>query len=368
MAIFNVPGNFLTIQAAVNSVSDGDIIIVENDTYNEEVTIPSVRDDIRIVANGKNVILDAPVPGSGVAFDIAGGANRIEIKGFKIQNYAVGIELSSDANRIICNKITNVDVGIMIDGGDRNLIWKNTVKDATTGIFIDSNDNWIIENIVHGNDTGMDLDGADGILILGNKIFDNNIVGITMDSSSSECALLNNEIKDNDGDGLELFPDNCIVSRNKIKRNDGNGIDTGTGSDDNLIQENIIEKNTENGIAIVSGAIRNDIIRNCINFNGEDGINIDGNNNNLVQNKVCSNTMLDIDNNGTNNDFFDNECKNSDPPSICTSINCNPCICEFFDCKCPPCKCSPCANCPFKGRYCKDCPYKSSYNKCCDDH
>ncbi|PAB61289.1 right-handed parallel beta-helix repeat-containing protein [Anaeromicrobium sediminis] len=384
MAIINVPDDFSTIQEAVNSASEGDVILVKskenNQPYNEEVTITT--DNIRIVANGKDVVLQGTVGSLNPAFRLS-NVTGVEIKGFKIQNYHRGILIDDGSfNRIIRNETMDTSDGITCVFSSGNLIWKNEVKGNGTGFGIcaieQANSNWITENVVHGyvvglfiatsagnalvgnlsfnNEAGFALfDGASNTLLLCNEVFKNeNNFGVNVDEGPNS-VFINNKIKYNDESGLLLrSSQNCFVSKNELKKNNGNGIITRGVSNFNIIQENKIEKNKENGINLATSADKNTIIRNCIECNNEDGINIEGDENNIVQNKVCNNKVLDIDDNGTDNEFADNKCRKSDPQDICKN-----CHYKYYHY----------GHCPYKDYYCEYCPYKDSeYCPCKYEH
>ena len=45
----SVPSQYSTVQAAVNAATAGDVINIANGTYNEVVTIPSSKTNIRLI-------------------------------------------------------------------------------------------------------------------------------------------------------------------------------------------------------------------------------------------------------------------------------------------------------------------------------
>ncbi|PAB61163.1 NosD domain-containing protein [Anaeromicrobium sediminis] len=372
MAIINVPNDFSTIQEAVDIVSEGDVILVspkENmEPYNEEVHITT--NNIRIIANGKNVLLDGTIGSLDIAFSITSvtDVSGVEIKGFKIQNYNDGILISGgNYNRIIGNKIMVTHRGIICALSVGNLIWKNEVKGNGNGdgiyVGLQSDSNWIIENVVHGYNVGLRIEESRGnalacnlsfnngigfalfpspnTLLLGNEVFKTSGQRII---SSPNSVLINNKINCNDGElVVSIESKNCILSENEIKRNSDNGI--ASGGDFTIIEENNIQENKEDGIIVLN---KNTIIRNCIECNKANGINIEGDENNVVQNKVCNNKVLDIDDNGTDNEFADNKCSTSDPQDICKN-----CHYKYYHY----------GYCPYKDYYCEYCPYK--YTKYC---
>ncbi|MCA9444381.1 MAG: hypothetical protein KC964_26565, partial [Candidatus Omnitrophica bacterium] len=64
-ATINVPADQATVQAAVDAANDGDVIVLADGTYTEDVLIPgstaSNKDNITITGSApENVIIDAP--------------------------------------------------------------------------------------------------------------------------------------------------------------------------------------------------------------------------------------------------------------------------------------------------------------------
>lgn len=77
------PGAYRTITEALAVAGDGDIIIVEDGTYNENVTISK-----SVTLQGSSgVILQGPGSGNGFLINAA----NITIGGFEIRNFAIGI-------------------------------------------------------------------------------------------------------------------------------------------------------------------------------------------------------------------------------------------------------------------------------------
>lgn len=171
------PGD--SIQVAVDAASLGDTIIVHGGVYHQSVKIDN--DDITL--KGKGAILDGTLPADpgttflgeppGPMFGIwlSTGVSGVTITGFEIRAFeergiAIWLERDSHDNDIIDNEFTgSTTVGIMVSTSHNNLIEKNKVSnDVMYGIVLES--------------------ASDGNKVIDNKIADSGVVGIVVDENS----------------------------------------------------------------------------------------------------------------------------------------------------------------------------------------
>jgi len=310
MAIITVPSGS-SIQAAVNAANQGDVILVENGTFTEEVSVVG-KDNLRIVAKHKQ---QAVLDGQGtlaVAFTLS-GVSGVEINGFVIKNYtALGINATGGGghHRIIQNRIkdiigtgTGISLGVATDG---NLVWRNTVKRTGTAINVTSSGNWIVENKLRMNlSSGVDISEANNAVV-NNRIVDSGGGGIQIFGSQENTLLLNNEIRNSGGNGIVSGTPNTVMLRNYIQNTVGSGINisntniyaannkvknsqnTGILVNDsfNNIENNLIKRNNNNGIGITSGANKNFIFRNELEDNQPQNIVDNGTDNVKLQNDI----------------------------------------------------------------------------------
>ncbi len=145
-----VPGNYSTIQAAVNAASPGDTIIVREGTYIENVVV-NVNDlTVQTETGSTSTIVQAADPGHHV-FEIT--ADSVKLSGFTVTGasleieYPAGIYLYNADSCIISKNIaSNNGFGIHLSGSSNNMITNNTVSKCLWGIHLSGSSNNIFSN------------------------------------------------------------------------------------------------------------------------------------------------------------------------------------------------------------------------------
>lgn len=352
------------IQGAVTNASAGDVILVKKGIYNESVFID--KSNIKIIAKDDDVILNGnnQLP---VAFIVSGLGyiENVEINGFTIRNYTnEGIFLEyALMNRIIGNKIFNVNNGIYTFNCFETLLWKNDISYVfDVGISLNGGINEILENnICECNGDGIASllyensiisnhcyrNGGNGIakyygfsdILSNNHCHNNNGSGISYYGAYNK--LIDNHCNDNGSSGIYMDGFHFLAYNNKVYGNGLNIIDTGiiVNQDENYLIGNEIENNLLDGIWVTEYSNygffgdnkikynpgdgmklqgdNNTIEDNEINKNQNNGLNIMSDNNFIKSNEIEDNSQFDIKDDGNNNIFIDNECKKSSPPNIC---------------------------------------------------
>ncbi len=227
--ILNVPGDYATIQAALNAAKSGETVLVQPGTYYENIIWPD-RNGIKLISDGDttNTIINGQ--GNSSVVTILPLAANIDtntlIKGFKITNggdvtWGGGIFVKSASplfeNLLVANNQSTAGGGIAFDdsqGKLRNsIIRNNNVKGLGGGISI----------------------GASGVEITNTKIYSNNGLnggGISIVNKIHTTKLNNVFIHDNNssftGGGIYCsvgqFSFENVLIYNNSTRTRGGGI------------------------------------------------------------------------------------------------------------------------------------------------
>ena len=117
------PGNYTTIQDAIDNASNGDTIYVYNGTYKENIVIDKIVD--LIAESQENVIIDGSNSGNTIKIK----ENNVSISHFTIRRGGIGIYILRSSNHTICNnKIIDNWEGIGLLRSSNTNITKNTIS------------------------------------------------------------------------------------------------------------------------------------------------------------------------------------------------------------------------------------------------
>jgi parallel beta-helix repeat protein len=212
-ATLRVPGEYFTIQKAIEAASPTDEVVVADGTWkgtgfkNLEVKLITVRSE-----NGpENCIIDCE--GDGKAFTVSGNAS--EISGFTITNASESGIVAGDSSTVSNCIITN-NAGTSGGGID--------CRDATIRDCV------ITDNEASSNGGGISIGGTSYSPIITNCIISNNFAnngaGIYSYSKAtiSNCIISNN-LASASGGGLYLYSEssitNCVIANNTAVRGGG---------------------------------------------------------------------------------------------------------------------------------------------------
>ena len=232
----HVPDNYPTIQQAVDNAMEGDTIIVHSGTYYEHV---SIHKSLTIIGDG--AIIDAGGEFQSLSMCSVTSGN---IRGFTVQNGAIGIDLSHASNvNIEGNTALNTLVGFHLWDSNNNNIKNNVAQGSEySGISIHggyeaggSNYNTITDNELSNNDAGIDIYISSNYNeITNNIIMSNKYEGIYIHDSCDRNTITDNEVLNNDvGIYIEDSGNNLIHHNNLINNSQSAYDDMGTNFWDN---------------------------------------------------------------------------------------------------------------------------------------
>jgi len=316
------PGNYTTIQDAIDNASDGDTVFVYDDSspYYENVVVDK---SINLIGEDRNsTIIDGDALGDVVYVS----ADFVHITGFNIQNSGydwqdTGIDVRSEYNIINGNTIrSNNGHGVKLDNSFNNIISDNIISSNNEyGIKLDYSSNNIISknNISNNRKDGTRLIQSSNNTISENIITSNNNDGIWLGNSNSN-TITDNNISNNEDDGIHLgFSSDNTISENIISSNNLDGIVLFDTSD-NTISENIISNNPY-GIAIIVHSSNNAILENTVS-NAWHGIFIDSSSNNTISGNTITNNLyygMFLDFHCDNNNITGNTISSNNYGGIC---------------------------------------------------
>lgn len=233
------PGNYSTIQSAIDNASNGDTIYVSEGIYYENVRI---NKSLTLTGETRdNTIIDAKQSGCPVVL----ATNGITIDGFTLQNSG-----GTSYN----------DGGIHLKGYDANdnIIFNNKMINNYDGIVLYTDNNKIYDNIILNNrHTGIYQCGSSYNDISGNYIENNSGGGIHL-FNSDDNDFHGNYITHNHGFGVRIWESGCNnrTESNKIYGNIicnmSNGISIAQRTGGTQIYNNSIENNTKG--VVIGGA------------------------------------------------------------------------------------------------------------------
>ena len=284
------PGNYSTIQSAINDSSNGDTVFVYDDSspYKENL---NVRKSINLIAENKNTTIIFDSESGNVCIGIV--SDYVTVKGFKITSQSMnrsgkGIYISaSNFCNIIGNEIFGFSDGILIDFSRDIYIFDNNIYHNEDGLLLypETKKVNISNNIISNNIRwGVLCYITDDIVIYYNTIT-NNEFGI--DSSDGKNHIYkNNNISYNSYVGILSYTENVVIVGNLVSHNEGFGIDSKSSG---LISNNLIFNNKEGGLSflgdyhyILDNHIENNSGYGLISYSRESFIE----RNNLIHNQI----------------------------------------------------------------------------------
>jgi parallel beta-helix repeat protein len=338
-SVIYVPGNFSTIQAAINNATAGDTILVASGMYKEQITI---NKPLQIIGEDRsNTTIDA----GGAGYVVKITSSNVTLSGFTIQNITTdptiawgGIWLSSVSKVTIANcTVTkclfavwfsttrnntfrgNEFTGNLYDFGFMGESPKYFVQDMDTSNTVNGKPVywWVKQhNLTVPSDAGMvaavnctnitvkDLAFANnGRSVLFVSTNDSAIENVTVSNSyvgiatlySNDNRICNNTVSDITQFGIVLtYSNNNTVHNNNVSRC-GYNLKLVTSHQNRITANTLTHSPDMYGLMLDAGCLSNYVADNVVSFNKQGGIGLDdqGRWNTFFHNFVEGNTGAD---------------------------------------------------------------------------
>ena len=234
-AIIRVPSDYLTIQSAIDSASDGDTVLVANGTYigegNKNLDMKGKAITVRSENGPENSVIDCENDGQGFYFG-SGETPSSVVSGFTIRNSAPGIGIYSSSPTVKNNVIEDHRQYGSGDGirlyGSEAIVQKNIIRYFNgSGIDINAGSPLVQENAITRNLGGISV-RASQPTITGNLINENSGYGIQINTGGA-FTIFNNVVVRNGSDGIGYLissesTNGAKIINNTIVGNLGSGI------------------------------------------------------------------------------------------------------------------------------------------------
>jgi len=304
------PGNYSSIQDAIDDASSGDTVYVFNGSYWGNIV---VNKSINLIGECKDTTYIEWYSTTDV---INISADWVNISGFSIPwGYYKAVGIYSDYNTFSGNNINYVDIGIEINSNN-NIISDNNISKCSTGLFLKNSTtgNIILSNNLYSHyNYAIQLDSTDRNIIMGNTITTNELTGISLHDShnntisgnnvswtqfgieavlSHKNSFNNNYFDENIHDLLLYKSNNCNISGNTFLETHCCRSIRIYISNNNYLNNNIFRNGGMTAINIINNSYNNTIINSIFSRNKSfhrSGIGIS---NSCCYNKIINNTLL----------------------------------------------------------------------------
>jgi len=191
----NGPGNYTSIQAAIDAAQPGDKIVVFPGFYE------SVKINKSLILEGKEATV------SGIEIN----AGNVSVAGFIIKDCYYAIVIKGNGSEIKNCTILNNSYGIKLEGKNNKICYNKIFKNGFYGLNLEfSEENEIEENEIYRNEWGIYMEHSHRNIISRNIIRDNG-EGIVIQTGEENIVKLNH-IAYNRKYGIHL----CCKSQNNI--------------------------------------------------------------------------------------------------------------------------------------------------------
>ena len=238
------PGNYTSIQDAIDNATAGDTVFVHSGVYYEYAIINKT---ISVVGEDR----ETAVIISGQEDAVSVTTDWVNISDMRIISYfGHGIILDDVQECRLEDNVVRLmgGHGIYLKHSSHSTIKGNDIRSTSSyGMYLSSAQfNNIEDNTIRNNSYGMMVLYSDENVFAGNDVSSNRHVGIRVESSHDNDFISNN-MTANEGDGMWMYSsDYNSIRENNILDNGNTGIEIEFGSEHNSIYHNMFMNNTIN--------------------------------------------------------------------------------------------------------------------------
>jgi parallel beta-helix repeat protein len=241
------PGNYTTIQEAIDVSDDGDTILIHSGTYVEQLRVAK---SITLTGENKETTV---IDGDGIGDVINVTADWVNITGLTVANSGpgnlgagIGLYNVNNCNISENNASRNYWYGIVLYGSSNNEIASNNFSSE-----------WGVGPHIKG--IGMYLTSSSNNLIIGNNAL-NSSYGLGLWFSEGN-NISHNDLDSNEYGVALFYSNNSTIVRNRISFNELRGIKISHTSSNNTVADNYVSGNRV-GIGLSESTSSNRVYHN----------------------------------------------------------------------------------------------------------